>query len=164
MSKNCIYIYLHLQPSLQWSKYAYKDQAREKQRLAEIESRSSNVASEREKSAQEKATREERAKRNSAWSGKATQKEIRELRRAKKAKKQEWVKKQAASAKNEDQVKHEGRGGASDESVDSDDASSISPKGKSVQSGDEEQDDWAEYTKERKQMKKAMQASAFTGL
>lgn len=149
--------------TLQWSNYAYRDQVREKQRRAAA----SKTGSLKEKSAQERTAREEKARRNSAWSGKTAQKEIRELRKEKRAKKREWVKKQTPRVKNEDQPKHKKDDTAAlDEDANSD-TSSVSLEGKPAQSGDEEED-WAEYAKEKKQAKKAkaLQASrsGFSGL
>jgi hypothetical protein len=154
--------------SLQWPNYAYRDQVRERQRLTEGASRSLNAVFEREKVAREKAAREEKAKRNLAWSGKAAQKDIRELRRDKRVKKRDWVKKQAALVKNEDGTKSKKPGAAaSNGDVNSDDASSVSLEDKPSQPGDSsEENDWAEYAKEKKQAKKAkaMRASTFAGL
>ena len=149
--------------TLQWSNYAYRDQVREKQRRAAA----SKTGPLKEKSAQERTAREEKARRNSAWSGKTAQKEIRELRREKRAKKREWVKKQTPRVKNEDHPKHKKDDTAAlDEDANSD-TSSVSLEGKPAQSGDEEED-WAEYAKEKKQAKKAkaLQASrsGFSGL
>lgn len=129
-------------------------------------SRSLNAAPEKEKAVRERAAREEKVKRNLAWSEKVVQKEVREIRREKRAKKRDWVKKQAALVENEDQAKSKKLGNsASDGHANSGDAFSVPPEDERNQPGDSSgENDWAEYVKEKKQTKKAKQASTFGGL
>ncbi|KAF8311378.1 DEAD-domain-containing protein [Clavulina sp. PMI_390] len=189
---------------LDWAAYAYADKPREAKRLESLPtpkpSEASSEAPAREKQTARAASpthvnddappartkqtarraivpsRAEQAKKNAAWSDKVVQKEARELRKEKRAKKRAWEKKQrvaqpagthapddddkgAEDRMDEDDREASGnmRSPVQEDGMDIDDTGG---RGGGIDSGGDEDggDDWAEYAQETKRAKKTARA------
>jgi ATP-dependent RNA helicase DDX55/SPB4 len=113
-----------------WSSYAYANQAQEAKRLAALTTKSTEKIEKEQE--QRRIQRDEQKKANAPWSEKAGKRDERELRKEKKKRKKEWVKKQAVSQVAQNDLKH-----ARDEDANSDN-----------------EEDWSEIAREERMAKK----------
>ena len=96
-----------------WDGYAYKDKRREAKRLQELDVKRSGEADEERQRLRK--NRQEKKKRNEAWSSKSLQREQRDQRRQKKVRKRAWEKAgQTTSTSTQDEHPGDDSDGAED--------------------------------------------------